>query len=71
MGFTWDEEDGEHHGQWEFDMRFFFRYELEHLVARSHLSLEAIHGDFDETPLDAESREFVIVCRRDEGLEDA
>lgn len=71
MGFVWDEEDGEHRDAWEFDMRFFFRYELEHLVARSPLSLEAIHGDFDETPLGAESREFVVVCRRDEGLEDA
>ena len=30
------------------------------------LALEAIHGDFAGGPLGAESREFVVVCRRDE-----
>ena len=64
MGFVWDEDDGEHRDEWEFDMRFFFRYELEHLVARSPLVLEAIHGDFEEGPLETGSREFVVVCRR-------
>jgi len=67
MGFVWDEEDGEHHDKWEFEMRFFFRYELEHLVARSPFALEAMYGDFAEAPLDAESREFVVVCRREGG----
>jgi hypothetical protein len=37
MSFLWQEEDGEHRGDWEFEMRFFFRYEIEHLVARSKL----------------------------------
>jgi SAM-dependent methyltransferase len=64
MSFIWDEGAGEHRGDWEFDMRFFFRFELEHLVARSRLDLEAIHGDFDEGPLTADSREYVVVCRR-------
>jgi SAM-dependent methyltransferase len=66
MSFMWDEEDGEHRGVWEFDMRFFFRFELEHLVARSRLRLEAIHGDFDGRPLTPESREYVVVCRRED-----
>jgi len=48
----------------EFQLRFFFRFELEHLVHRSHLKLEAIYGDFNETPLNSESREFVVVCRK-------
>jgi SAM-dependent methyltransferase len=64
MTFVWDEEDGERRGDWEFDMRFFFRFEIEHLVARSKLRLSAIHGDFAEGPLDADSREYVIVCHR-------
>lgn len=67
MTFVWDEEDGEHRGDWEFDMRFFFRFELEHLVARSRLRLEAIHGDFEGGPLTPESREFVVVGRREDG----
>jgi len=65
MEFVWGEADGEHRGDWEFDMRFFFRFEIEHLVARSMLRLEALHGDFTGRPLTAESREFVVVCRRD------
>jgi SAM-dependent methyltransferase len=64
MSFTWDEEDGERRDEWAFDMRFFFRFELEHLVARSPLVLHDIHGDFEEGPLEADSREFVVVCRR-------
>jgi SAM-dependent methyltransferase len=64
MTFVWDEVEGEQRGDWEFDMRFFFRFEIEHLVARSKLRLSAIHGDFAEGPLDAESREYVIVCHR-------
>jgi SAM-dependent methyltransferase len=64
MSFLWEEEDGEHRGEWEFEMRFFFRFEIEHLVARSKLVLEAICGDFAGGPLTADSREYVVVCRR-------
>jgi SAM-dependent methyltransferase len=64
MGYLWQEQDGEHRGDWEFEMRFFFRYELEHLVARSKLVLETILGDFTGGPLTADSREYVVVCRR-------
>jgi SAM-dependent methyltransferase len=64
MDFDWEDDDGEHHESWEFDMRFYFRYELEHLVARSRLALEGIHGDFEGGDLAADSREFVVVCRR-------
>jgi SAM-dependent methyltransferase len=65
MSFVWEEADGEHRGDWEFEMRFFFRFEIEHLVARSRLRLEAIHGDFEEGVLTEESREYVVVCRRE------
>jgi SAM-dependent methyltransferase len=64
MSFVWEEEDGEHRGDWEFEMRFFFRFELEHLVARSALDLVAIHGDFGGGALTAGSREYLVVCRR-------
>lgn len=67
MTFVWEEEDGEHRDAWTFDMRFFFRYEIEHLVARSTLVLESIHGDFAGGALDAASREFVVTCRRPAG----
>jgi SAM-dependent methyltransferase len=64
MSFRWDEDDGEHCGEWTFEMRFFFRFEIEHLVARSRLVLETIYGDFAGNPVTAESREYVVVCRR-------
>jgi len=64
MGFRWEEDDGEHRGDWEFEMRFFFRFEIEHLVARSKLVLEGVHGDFAGGPLTAGSREYVVACRR-------
>jgi SAM-dependent methyltransferase len=66
MSFEWEEDDGEHRGVWEFDMRFYFRFELEHLVARSKLRLEAIHGDFAGGPLAPDSREYVVVCCRED-----
>jgi SAM-dependent methyltransferase len=65
MCFEWEEEDGEHRDTWEFEMRFYFRFEIEHLVARSKLRLESLHGDFAGGPLTAASRELVVVCRRD------
>jgi SAM-dependent methyltransferase len=65
MDFAWDEADGERRDSWEFEMRFFFRFEVEHLVARSRLRLAALFGDFAGGPLTAESRELVVDCRRD------
>ena len=67
MTFLWEEDDGEHRGDWEFEMRFFFRFEIEHLVARSKLDLQGIHGDFAGGPLTAGSREYVVVGRRPGG----
>jgi SAM-dependent methyltransferase len=64
MRFVWDEAGGERRGDWVFDMRFFFRFEIEHLVARSKLRLESVHGDFEGGALAAGSREYVVVCRR-------
>ena len=65
MTFDWEEDEGgEGHGEWAFPMRYFFRYELEHLIARSKLSLKAIYGDFAESPLDSGSKEFLVHCIR-------
>jgi SAM-dependent methyltransferase len=64
MRFVWDEEGGERHASWEFEMRFYFRFEIEHLVALSKLQLVSIHGDLEEGPLTADSQEYVVVCHR-------
>jgi hypothetical protein len=47
------------------DDAFFFRFEIEHLVARSGLRLAALDGDFAGGPVTAESREYVVTCRRE------
>jgi len=64
MTLTWDEEGGQKTSSWQLLMRFYFRYELEHLVARSRLKLEHIYGDYEGHELTSESRDFIVVCRR-------
>ena len=64
MTLTWDEEGGQKTSSWQLLMRFFFRYELELLVARSKLKLEHIYGDYEGHELSSESRDFIVVCRR-------
>jgi SAM-dependent methyltransferase len=64
MKFDWEEEGQRFHEWWSFPMRFFFRYELEHLIAHSKLKLKAIYGDFAESPLDSRSKEFLVHCIR-------
>jgi SAM-dependent methyltransferase len=64
MRFDWEDDGGRHSRNWAFPMRFFFRYELEHLIARSRLKLKMIYGDFSESPLDSRSKEFVVHCVR-------
>jgi SAM-dependent methyltransferase len=68
MKLTWDEETGERTQSWEFPMRYFFRYELEHLVHRSKLTLKHIYGDYEEHELGPESKDFVVVCAREPRL---
>lgn len=60
----WQEGDEMKHDDWTFPMRFFFRYELEHLVERSRFSSYRIYGDYRRSELDKDSREFVVVCSK-------
>ena len=57
----WDEE-GDGKEDWEIPLRFFFRYELEHLIERSKFNNYKIMGDYEGNPLNENSKEFVIVC---------
>jgi SAM-dependent methyltransferase len=43
-------------------MRWFYRYELEHLLARTGFELVALYGGYDERPYDA-TGEIIIVAR--------
>jgi len=44
-------------------MRFFHRYELEHLLARAGFGHLELYGDFAGSPFGDASRDFVVVAR--------
>jgi len=62
----WEIEDAagviENHSS-TFVMRWFHRYEVEHLLARCGLEVEALYGDFDRSALADDSPEMIFVAR--------
>lgn len=66
MNFIWDDFEGNQVNEtWNFQMRYYFRYELEHLITQSNLNLMKIAGDFKGNPLGNKSGEFVVICNID------
>jgi SAM-dependent methyltransferase len=61
----WDEEDTLKHEEWDVPLRFFFRYELEHLIERSEFKRYKILGDYQGNELNHKSREFIVICEND------
>lgn len=47
-----------------FPFRYYFRYEIEHLLARSGFEMVALYGDFDKSPLVDSSPEMIFVAAR-------
>lgn len=47
-------------------LRLLFRFEVEHLLARCGLALEAIYGDFRHAPYRGTSSQMLVVARRAE-----
>jgi len=43
-------------------LRYFFRYEVEHLLARCGFHVEALYGNFDGSPLADDSPEMIFVA---------
>lgn len=66
VSFTmeWEDNGGLQHDYWKLPMRFFFRYELEHLIERSQFAEYDIFGDYSGSRLQKDSKEFVVVCRK-------
>ena len=64
MKFVWEDNRQEESAEWTFPLRYFFRFELEHLISRSRLKLWKIFGDFQENELSAQSQEFIVICKR-------
>jgi len=64
MLFEWEEDNQWLSGEWKLKLRYYYRYELEHLLRLSKLNLENIYGDYNEGQLNKNSREFIMVCSR-------
>ncbi len=47
-----------------FTIRYFFRYEVEHLLARCGLRVAELYGDFDRSPLADASPEMIFVAEK-------
>lgn len=60
----WEENGRKMSEDWTTPLRYFFRYELEHLVERSKFSKYEIVGDYLGNKLSQHSREFVVICRK-------
>jgi SAM-dependent methyltransferase len=45
-------------------LRYFFRYEVEHLVARCGFKVTAEYGNFDRTPIRDDSPEMIFVAEK-------
>lgn len=62
--FDWNDEHGDKTAVWLTPLRFFFRFELEHLIERSDFKTYHIFGDYHDHELGSETREFVVVCTK-------
>jgi SAM-dependent methyltransferase len=48
----------------DFDLRYTFRYEMEHLLELSGFEVEAVYGDFDGGEVTEQSDDMVFVARK-------
>ena len=51
-----------------FGMRWYHRYELEHLLARAGFEIVALHGGFDRRAYDGDSKEMVFIAREERDI---
>ncbi len=58
----WNEPGSFRKEEWNTCLRYFFRFELEHLIERSEFKNYRIEGDFHGNKPDNASKEYVITC---------
>ena len=46
-----------------FSMKYFFRFELEHLLARSGFRVSSLYGNFDRSPFTDDSPEIIFEAQ--------
>lgn len=64
MKLDWDDDSGQRSEEWNLKLRFFFRYEIEHLISLSKLKLVKILGDYNENELNKDSKDFIVICKK-------
>ncbi len=62
--FEWDENNMKNKQNWQTQLRYFFRFELEHLIERSEFEEYKILGDYEGNPLNRNSRDFIVICKK-------
>jgi SAM-dependent methyltransferase len=60
----WEENEKVMSEEWDLALRFFFRYEIEHLIERTPFTKYHFYGDYNGNELNKESRDFIIVCQK-------
>jgi len=60
----WDEGNQKKSEDWMVPLRYFFRFELEHLVERSKFRNYKILGDYNGSELKNNSKEFIVICTK-------
>jgi SAM-dependent methyltransferase len=60
----WEEKDELKHEDWILPLRFYFRYELEHLLERTKFEKYRIYGDYKGSEVNKDSKDFVIICQK-------
>jgi len=60
----WDENGRKESEEWLTPMRYYFRFEMEHLVERSKFVKYKILGDYKGNGLNRDSKEFIVVCEK-------
>lgn len=62
--YVWDENDQEMSSEYSFPMRYFFRFELIHLLTRANFKVKEIFGNYKRGLLSNDSKDFVVVCEK-------
>ncbi len=64
--YEWKNEKGKlKHRTHPFKMRYLFRYEVEHLLARTGFSLETVYADYKKSPFGSEyPGELIVIAKK-------
>jgi SAM-dependent methyltransferase len=60
----WEENEEIRHEECKIPLRFFFRFEMEHLIERSMFENYRILGDYHGNELNSKSKEFIAICNK-------